>query len=86
VRDGRVAAREPRRYATPRTELEPAYRGDGGHLVARVPYLRAHRDFLGPDTAAFEGPENERVDIDTPGDFAFAEFLVGRAAHKRDRP
>jgi CMP-N,N'-diacetyllegionaminic acid synthase len=73
---GRLVARDPQGFVTPRARLVPAYRADGAHLIARVDYLRRHGDFVGPDTLGFLAPEDERIDIDTPHDLAFAEFLA----------
>jgi CMP-N-acetylneuraminic acid synthetase len=79
LRDGFVYARDPDRYALPRPALVPAYRPDGGHLIATYAHLRRYGDFMGPGTLAFVAPASERVDIDTPHDLAYAAFLVAQS-------
>jgi CMP-N-acetylneuraminic acid synthetase len=71
-----LRARDAAGYVKPRVELTPAFRADGAHLIASVEALRRNREFLGAGTIAFRGPEAERIDIDTPRDLAFAEFLL----------
>jgi N-acylneuraminate cytidylyltransferase len=73
---GRLRARDPERYVKPRVELAPSFRADGAHLIASVEALRRNREFLGADTIAFRAPDTERIDIDTPRDLEFAEFLL----------
>jgi CMP-N-acetylneuraminic acid synthetase len=81
IDDGRLRARDAVRYVKPRVELTPSFRADGAHLIASVEALRRNREFLGADTLAFRAPDAERIDIDTPRDLEFAEFLLRNAPH-----
>lgn len=65
-------------YAKPRGELQPCYRHDGAHAIARADYLRLHGDFLGPGTIALMSDELESVDINERIDLDWAEFLRTR--------
>jgi CMP-N-acetylneuraminic acid synthetase len=76
---GRVRARDGAGYVKPRVALTPAFRADGAHLIASVDSLRRNREFLAAETIAFQAPETEWVDIDTPRDLAFAAFLLENA-------
>jgi CMP-N-acetylneuraminic acid synthetase len=77
---GQLRARDAARYVQPRVALTPSFRPDGAHLIASVEELRRNREFLGAGTIAFRAPDTERVDIDTPRDLAFAEFLLRNAS------
>jgi CMP-N-acetylneuraminic acid synthetase len=76
IEGGWLRARDAERYVKPRVELTASFRGDGAHLIAAVETLRRNREFLGTETIAFRSPDAERIDIDTPRDLAFAEFLL----------
>jgi CMP-N-acetylneuraminic acid synthetase len=82
---GRLRARDPGGYVRPRVALTPSFRADGAHLIASVDVLRREREFVGSETIAFRTPDAERIDIDTPRDLAFAEFLL-RTAGLADSP
>lgn len=78
LEDGYVRPADPAGYAAPRSALSLAYRHDGGHAVASVASLRHRGDFIGARTIGFPIAPEEAIDIDTPLDLAFAEFLVER--------
>jgi len=78
VEDGWVALADPAHYETPRTQLPLRFRADGAHTIVRAAHLLATGRFVGPRTLAFVSPAEEAVDIDEPGDLAFAEFLLSR--------
>ena len=65
-------------YAKPRGALQPCYRHDGAHAIARADYLRLHGDFLGLGTIALMSDELESVDINERIDLEWAEFLRTR--------
>lgn len=65
-------------YAKPRSELQPCYRHDGAHAIARADYLRSYGDFLGPGTIALMSDELESVDINERIDLEWAEFLMSK--------
>jgi CMP-N-acetylneuraminic acid synthetase len=57
-------------------ELEPLYRHDGGVLILRTPLFEADGRLLGGDVRPMVLDHTESVDIDTPLDLAWAEFIL----------
>jgi CMP-N,N'-diacetyllegionaminic acid synthase len=49
---------------------------NGAVYVARVPWLRASRSFLAPQTVAYRMPLERSLDIDTEEDFALLELIM----------
>jgi len=78
VEAGCVAPADRERYETPRKLLPQRYRADGAHSIVRTEWLIAEQRLIGPRTLAFASPVEEAVDIDTPQDLAWAEFLLAR--------
>lgn len=78
--DGSLRPLDPVGYETPRQELTPGYRHDGGHAILAAEPFRARRELLAERTVAFEPPEEETVDVDEEIDLAWAEFLLARRA------
>lgn len=72
LRGGRLEPLFPDLCETPRPRLEPALKHDGGHLITGIARLLAEGSFFGTNARAFEAPEAERLDIDTPEDLACA--------------
>jgi N-acylneuraminate cytidylyltransferase len=78
VRDGLVRPLYPETYTTPRQELDPGLRHDGGHAIFDASGLRRRRTFLADRTVAFEAPADEAVDVDEPGDLERAQRALER--------
>lgn len=80
MREGRwLVPGDPENYHKERKALETLYRHDGAYNISRIESLRLSGSLAGPRTLAFPTPTlMESVDIDTPMDLAFAEFLLGR--------
>ncbi len=76
VRDAVVTPLYPETYTTPRQELAPGLRHDGGHAIFDAASLRERRTFLAGRTVPFEAPPEEAVDVDEPGDLDRAERLL----------
>lgn len=77
VRDGRVVPYWAEFISQPRGDLEPLVRHDGSIMWLRASELRARGDYHFP-MAPYRIPPERAVDVDTPLDFAFAEFLLSR--------
>jgi CMP-N-acetylneuraminic acid synthetase len=78
--EGALRPLDPVGYDTPRQQLTPAYRHDGGHAIVAAEPFRVRRALLAERTVAFEAPEEETVDVDREIDLAWAEFLLERRA------
>ena len=63
----------------PAQMLEPLYRHDGSMIFAKSSSFLASGQFYMENTAGFLMPRERSVDIDTPDDFAWAEFLLRRS-------
>ncbi len=61
---------------TRRQDLPPAYALNGALYFADAPWLRRTRSLLHADTRAVVMAREHSVDIDTPLDWRFAEFLL----------
>lgn len=64
----------------PSQELPPLWLRNGSIYVSRRAVIAAGR-ILGDDVRAVEMPPERSLDIDTPTDLAFAEFLIARNPH-----
>jgi CMP-N-acetylneuraminic acid synthetase len=58
-------------------ELPPLWRRNGSAYVTRRSVIEAG-EILAEDVRGYEMPSERSLDIDTPTDLAFAEFLIGR--------
>jgi len=63
---------------TRRQDSRPACYLNGAVYVARPAWLLEKAGFVGEGTVACELPAERAVDIDGPGDLAYAEFLLSR--------
>jgi CMP-N,N'-diacetyllegionaminic acid synthase len=61
-----------------RQDLPPVYALNGALYLARADWLQRERSFIGSDTLAYIMPAERSVDIDTPLDWEWAEFLLER--------
>lgn len=59
-----------------RQDLPPAYELNGALYLARVDWLLKQQDFIGPETLGYIMPPERSVDLDTPQDWKFIEFLI----------
>ena len=76
IQDERLSPLFPEYYEQPRQELIPAYRHDGGHMIIRISTFLASGSFTAGKTIPFPAPQEEAVDINTPVDLLWAEFLL----------
>ncbi|SEK59296.1 cytidylyltransferase domain-containing protein [Ectothiorhodospira marina] len=63
---------------TTRQELPPTYVLNGALYLARRDWLLEQRRFVGPDTLGYVMPPERSVDLDTPRDWDWVEFLIER--------
>jgi CMP-N-acetylneuraminic acid synthetase len=59
-------------------ELEPLYRHDGGVLILRTTHFESDGRLLGGDVRPVILDDSASVDIDTPQDLAWAEFILAQ--------
>lgn len=59
-----------------RQELEKAYMPNGAIFILKLSLLKNFYSYYSDNTYAFIMPPERSVDIDTPFDFEFAEFLI----------
>ena len=59
-----------------RQDLPPAYSLNGALYLARTDWLLERRDFIGPETLGYIMPPERSVDLDTPQDWRWVEFLI----------
>ncbi|MCB9851423.1 MAG: acylneuraminate cytidylyltransferase family protein [Phycisphaerales bacterium] len=78
IANGWVKPMDAAGYDTPRPQLVPKYRADGAHTIVSLKHLLATGSLIGPRTASIITPAGEAVDVDTPEDLAWAEFLLSR--------
>lgn len=69
-----------------RQDLPPALAENGAIYLNRCDALRSLRTFVPPGTRPYLMPPERSVDIDSPLDFALAEFLLGTSAVRARRP
>lgn len=60
-------------------QVETLYRHDGAIILARVEAFRKEQQFYGSKVVPYFMPVEKSVDIDSPLDLAWAEFLLSRA-------
>lgn len=65
-------------FATTRQELPKAYAFNGALYLAKTDWLQSRKTFLTPDTIAYVMPQERSVDLDTPLDWEWCEFLIKR--------
>lgn len=63
-----------------RQQMESIYRVNGSLYIATRSFLSYHRSFISNDTLAYVMPKERAVDIDTPLDWLWGEFLFDRTA------
>lgn len=63
-----------------RQQLPPAYVLNGALYLASRPFLLREQAFISPDTMGYVMPAERSVDIDTPSDWQWAEFLMEQQA------
>ena len=63
-----------------RQQLSTAYVLNGALYLATRSFLLRERSFIGPDTLGYVMPFERSVDIDTPLDWQWAEFLIEKKA------
>lgn len=63
---------------TRRQDLPGTYALNGALYLARADWLIQNQGFIGPETLGYVMPEDRSVDLDTPMDWHWAEFLVAR--------
>jgi CMP-N,N'-diacetyllegionaminic acid synthase len=61
---------------TRRQDLPAAYALNGALYLARTDWLVERRDFIGPETLGYIMPPERSVDLDTPQDWLWVEFLI----------
>ena len=59
-----------------RQDLPLAYAPNGALYLARTDWLIEHQDFISTDTLGYVMPNDRSVDLDTPLDWRWAEFLI----------
>lgn len=64
----------------PAQRLEPLYRHDGAVIFMRTDVFLREGEFYGGDVTPYFMPPERSVDIDSPLDLAWAEFLLTRGA------
>ena len=61
-----------------RQDFPDTFAINGALYLARAEWLRAQDSFVTEDTLGFEMPAERSVDIDTPDDWRWAEFLMAK--------
>ena len=64
-----------------RQDLPPAYALNGALYLARCDWLLQSRTFMSPETLGYVMPIERSVDIDSPLDWKWAEFLMKEQDH-----
>ena len=70
---------EGRPDVTRRQDLPPAYALNGALYLARTDWLLEQQNFIGPETLGYIMPPERSVDLDTPQDWRWVEFLIEQA-------
>jgi CMP-N-acetylneuraminic acid synthetase len=65
-------------FMRPAQQLDPLYRHDGSFIFAKTEVFLREREFYGTRVAPYFIPPEYSVDIDSPLDLAWAEFLLAR--------
>lgn len=66
-------------YMTQTQRLDPLYRHDGSVIFAKARVFLREREFYGTRVVPYFVPAERSVDIDSPLDLAWAEFLLSRS-------
>ena len=66
--------------ATRRQDLTPAYALNGALYLAKTDWLIEKQTFIGPETLGYIMPPERSVDLDTPQDWRWVEFLMGKVS------
>jgi len=61
---------------TRRQDLPPAYALNGAIYLAKTDWLLEQQNFIGPETLGYVMPPERSVDLDTPQDWRWVEFLI----------
>lgn len=61
---------------TRRQDLPQAYALNGALYLARTAWLQERCGFVGPETLGYMMPEERSVDLDTPYDWRWVEYLI----------
>lgn len=61
---------------TRRQDLAPAYALNGAMYLAKIEWLLKQASFVGPETLGYVMPLERSVDLDTPQDWRWVEFLI----------
>ena len=61
---------------TRRQDLLSAYALNGALYLAKTDWLLQRQDFIGPETLGYVMPPERSVDLDTPQDWRWVEFLI----------
>lgn len=64
---------------TRRQDLPTAYALNGALYLARTEWLLKQGSFIGPETLGYVMPPERSVDLDTPQDWCWVEFLIEQA-------
>ncbi len=64
---------------TRRQDFPPAYALNGALYLARTEWLLERQNFIGPETLGYIMPLERSVDLDTPQDWRWVEFLIEQA-------
>lgn len=67
---------EGRPHVTRRQDLPPTYALNGALYLARTDWLLEQQSFIGQETLGYIMPLERSVDLDTPHDWYWAEFLI----------
>jgi CMP-N-acetylneuraminic acid synthetase len=79
VRSGYVKPFWGQEFMTQTQKLEPLYRHDGSIIFANTRAFLEKKEFYAEKIVPFFIPEDRSVDIDSPLDLAWAEFLFSKA-------
>lgn len=74
--DGKLRSFQPQKEQLRRQDMPPVYVHNGALYVAKIPLLISEKTFNLPQTKAYITHGNINIDIDTPDDLQFAEFLM----------
>ena len=61
-----------------RQDLRSVYELNGAMYLANTGWLIKNRELIGPETLGYVMPVERSVDLDTPMDWQWVEFLIGR--------
>jgi CMP-N,N'-diacetyllegionaminic acid synthase len=76
--DGKLRSFKPQKQQLRRQDMPPVYVHNGALYIAKISTLLREKSFNLPNTQAYVTEGDINVDIDTPDDWSYAEFLAGR--------